>query len=428
MPDERPNSGVLGTPDQHELETLAVRISQSPEVLRQKDLLRQRMLADPTASTPAGRATLENALDEVAFAQSLNAANSDPHRPKIAWCFTAPRLWMEHVMPGCRWGLDSPDSVYRHAIIDHQSSYEITVRQREPVPTQFSFMVYDSCAGENTKQKSDLLDEPMAALLGPMLEVDADGSYTVTVGPEPANGRPNHMQTSEGAKVLMSRDTFMDWANERTQAMDITRTAGPSAPPPRSEQEIAREAAWLLENAENILFCYKTNYFTTSEPNRLAKPWARGGGFAASSNARFDLGEDEAWVITLHGLGARGLGFGSGDPWMVSYEHITGFGTLNNNQAIPNDDGTYTYVVAVADPGVHNWIEPQGFNEGTLLVRWIDIPKSDASVEDAVRFSKVVKLDELAQHLPGGTVQVSAAERRAMRARRALEYARRYTA
>ena len=36
---------------------------------------------------------------------------------------------------------------------------------------------------------------------------------------------------------------------------------------------------------------------------------------------------------------------------------------------MPNADGTYTYVIAARDPGVHNWIDTDGLREGILTLR-----------------------------------------------------------
>jgi hypothetical protein len=419
-------SEVLGTSDQLEVESTALRLLETSEVREAAEALRRQMLADPTAATVDGAATLDNALDEIAFMACLGAANSDPQRPKVVWYFTAPRYWHRHHVPGSRWGLDTPDNVYRHVIIDAESSYEIRVQQRSPAPTQFSFMIYDSYSGENTKQKSDLLDEPMAALLESAIQVDADGSYTVTVDGAPAGGRVNHMQSAEGAKVLMIRDTFTDWEHQKTQQIQVRRVGGPVPGKPRSEQELACHAADLIRSAEGILFRFKTNYFASSEPNALSAPWLRGGGFAASSHGRFELGAEEAWLVTLDPLGARGLGFGAGDPWMVSCEHVLGTGSLNNNQAMPNKDGTYTYVLGPDDPGVYNWVNTGGLHDGTLLVRWLDLPKTTTSMDAAVREVRVVKISDLDGLLPAETLRVSTAQRRALNARRAFDYARRY--
>jgi hypothetical protein len=91
---------------------------------------------------------LRPAIEELAFATALDAADGDSQRPKVVWGFTAPRTWLGHAVPGSRWGIDNPDNVYRIIPVDGNSKYEISVRSHAPGPIQYSFLVYDSFVGE----------------------------------------------------------------------------------------------------------------------------------------------------------------------------------------------------------------------------------------------------------------------------------------
>ena len=42
---------------------------------------------------------------------------------------------------------------------------------------------------------------------------------------------------------------------------------------------------------------------------------------------------------------------------------------------MPNEDGTYTYVISATDPGVHNWIDSDGLREGILTLRMAEFPR-----------------------------------------------------
>lgn len=419
--------GVLGTHHQRQIEALAHELLVTPEVQQARETLRQKMLADPVAATVDGRATLDNALDEIAYMICLGTANMDSRRPKVCWYFTAPRYWMGHFVPATRWGMDNPDNIYRHVIIDHESSYEIRVRNRGVPPVQYHYAIFDSYTGEDTTQTSDLLDQPMTALLDTAIVVGEDGSYTITVDSEPANGRSNHMQSAPGAKVFMIRHTLTDWARQSTPAIEVERVGGPEPKAPRTLAEMAVQAASLFETAAGILFRFKNNYYASMTANVISEPWLRGGGFASSAHGRFELGEGEALVVTLDPLGARALGFCAGDPWMVSCEHVRATGSLNDQQAESNADGSFTFIVGPRDPGVLNWVDSDGLHDGTLLLRWLALPASLTSMDGAVRESRVVELDDLESALPDGMTRVGPAHRKALNSRRALDYARRYT-
>ena len=429
LPDPSPEfpDGVLATSDQQDLEALARTLLAVPEVQRAKAVLREKMLADPLADTADGRATLDNAVDEIAFMICVGTANMDFRRPRVCWYLSAPRYWLGQFVPGSRWGMDNPDNLYQHVMIDHESRYEIRVRLRGQRPAQFHYAIFDSYTGEDTRQASDLLDEPMAVLLDTGVEVGPDGSYTITIDPEPAGGRANHMRNAPGAKLLLIRHTLTDWAHQSTPLIEVERTGGPGPEPVRGVEEMTAQAVRMFESAAGILFRFKNNYYGGIEPNVISEPWLRGGGFGSSAHGRFELGEHQALVVTVDPLGARGLGFCAGDPWLVSCEHVRSTGSLNDRQAEPNPDGTYTFIVGPDDPGVWNWIDTDGLRHGNLLLRWLALPASLTSMDGAIRGAQVIDHADLPDLLPSGMTPISPAQRRALGARRALDYARRYT-
>ena len=418
----------LGTADQRELEALAMRLLASPEMAEQRAKSRELFLADPVARSEEGMATLDAALDELCCVHAMGAANSDPARPKVMWYFTAAREWMGQRVAGGRWGFDNPDNVYRFVTVDGQSSYRFTVRPNEPDAVYFSFMLFDSYAGDNTKQRSIWLDQPISALLDQHVQREADGSIIITLDNKPANGRKNHLQSNDDARIFMIRHTLTDWASQHVPFVDVERLDGPPAPAPESERELARRAAYLLAAATDFILRLNYNAFTVMPPNVLTKPWIRGGGHGMSANGRFVLGDDEVLLVTLDPLGAKYLGFGIADPWTVSFEHIHGNGSLNNSQAQANADGSYTYVISPRDPGVHNWLDTGGLKTGAMMQRWQGLPPGTVDTERGVRAVKIVKFDELRERLPAETVWLSPEQRAEQYRQRAVEYARRYEA
>jgi hypothetical protein len=416
---------ILGTPEQREVETEAIEIFNSPAVEAQIAASRKLFLASPVAASAESQASVDRAVKEFAFAAVLDAVNGDPAHPKIVWGFAAPRKWLGHSVPGSRWGIDNPDNVYRFAPIDGASRYELTIRPTAPGPVQFSFIVYDSFVGEGGRQ--DNLDTPVAALRDQDVKANADGSYTITIDSAPANGRPNHLQTSAQAKVLLIRNTFNDWGVQNPQAASIKRTDGPAGAV-FTQQQIVDRAVELIQAGTQTILSWETKGFAAkAAPNTIAAPFARGGGWGFAANGNFKMGSDEALVVTLDPVGARYVGFDLTDPWLVSREHVGATGSLNNNQIRANADGTYTYVVAPEDPGVANWVDTGGLHEGKLLIRWQVLPAS-AKADGAVWKVELVKVSDLKSALPAGFEAVSPLRRQALRAARAKDYAHRYAA
>jgi Cys-tRNA(Pro)/Cys-tRNA(Cys) deacylase len=83
-------------------------------------------------------------------------------------------------------------------------------------------------------------------------------------------------------------------------------------------------------------------------------------------------------------------------------------GSLNKAQSEPNADGTWTYVLANSDPGVHNWVDPCGLDTGILTLRMAEFP-DQRPLEGLAASGQVVQLADLESVLPPGTREVTAA-------------------
>ena len=140
---------------------------------------------------------------------------------------------------------------------------------------------------------------------------------------------------------------------------------------------------------------------------------------------RFRAGDGSVNLrILLVVLGAGSLGFQIADPWGVAYEYIDRTSSLNQNEAVPNPDGRFTYVVSAKDPGYANWLDPSGETAGILVLRWQVLPEG-ADPAKAIRKVEVVKLGALEQAMPAGVRKISPEERKQQQSERARQYARR---
>ena len=84
---------------------------------------------------------------------------------------------------------------------------------------------------------------------------------------------------------------------------------------------------------------------------------------------RFDLNPGEAFVVDVSDGGAEYFTVPLSNIWGTTLELVDRTGSLNKAQSVPNEDGTYTYVISPTDPGVANWIDSDGLNEGILTLR-----------------------------------------------------------
>src|SRR3546814_18669496 len=97
--------------------------------------------------------------------------------------------------------------------------------------------------------------------------------------------------------------------------------------------------------------------------------------------------------------GADYIGFQITDPWTLRPETVLRISSLNKTQAKPNPDGSYTYVIALQDPGVANWIDTAGLHEGWFQIRWQNVSAGGDPTAEPVRLAK---LNELLAALPTG--------------------------
>jgi len=345
------------------------------------------LAADPAARSASGQATMAEAAEELAFAGLLFSIAYDPPRPVVLWSEFMPHRWHGMDVPGSRFGLDNADNIYRIIFIDDQHEYRIQIAPQGPTPAQLSMELLDSAPGTMNNMGTQL-----AILQTSTLVRDADGGFVITVGPRA--GDSNHFQAPPEARAIWIRDTLSDWATQAPHAISVVVTSGPASEPASDEQLAARAAPEMVRFARYWLDFYRA-YMGPSGPfagsvNNPPQPHARtgdpakggGGAWGYVSGTQVKISDDQAFVFTMEDMAARYVGAGFASPWWVTVDYARRSGSINNGQARRNPDGTITYAVARKDPGIANWIDTAGLDEGALLLRWQAIegplPKSDS--------------------------------------------------
>jgi hypothetical protein len=421
------------------VEKLALQIMETPAVKAATERGLKSYAASDAARKPEAMRYAKSAMDETAMLASLNAAMGVSPEPTFVWVYAAPRKWHGYALPGSRWYADNADAIYRSARVDDTSSYEITLRPAKTMPAQLTVMLYDWLQYETgTKERSDVpVDTIEITAATPR---NPDGSVTLTVGPDPANGRANHLQLKSGVKQVFVREIRGDGSLPAVQ-MAIKRTKG-EAPKSKSLDELSKEAAVYIDSgvegtgkitvvfgslAENQPSPVRVRYVkeTGSPDQKLVtdEPLGPDRALGFITNFLLNLKEDEALVLTLNMMGSKYLSVNSYRPFLVSPEHVYRTSSLNNYQAKANPDGSYTFVFARKDPGVFNWIDSGGIPYGEVAVRWQTLsgPVS-GTLANAVRSVKVVKLADLRKELPPTTKWVTPQERAEQRATRAEQF------
>lgn len=417
MPEDAPPDVAthpVATAEQHEHELAALELVQHPVVAEARERVRAEWLEKEQPSA-AMRECFDWAFEEVMFSAAIWSSNQDPLRPKVT-CITR----LEHEVggvriPGTRWGIDNPDSIYRVIPISGDERYEIRGRVGEHRMTENYFTLWDDSMGTE-----GLLD-------GHDLETEPDGSFVVTVDSSPADGRANHVQSTPDAHEFYIRDVMLDWELDDPNWLSIERLGGaPSTPALTDDEQAQRTAEYMAKFADFSVGLSKGMRF--GKPNRFHMAHSADTGGALRNQVyvggHFQLEDDEAFVIDVDDGGAAYFTVPISNVWGTTMGIRDRTGSLNKAQSEPNADGTWTYVISLADPGVPNWVDPCGLPEGILTLRMAEFP-GQRPTDSLSASGQVVKLADLESVLPAGTRSVSADERAAQRAARAWAYDRR---
>ncbi|WP_423463727.1 hypothetical protein ACO229_03115 [Promicromonospora sp. MS192] len=362
------------------------------------------------ADTRAGRnaddsGDLTGYLAGLAHCCALFAANDLPDRPRVLW----------NLYPGAEAGLPNPDTIYRYVIVSPDYRYEITGRRG--TSADLTFQVDDS-----GPERAGRLNRNLGLLAASDLAVRPDGTFTITVGPDEADGRPNHLRLPSDARRIMVRDTVSDWTQTAT-SLAVRRVGGGPVQPEPGLDELAERAAGFLASAAPLWVKIPEQYNYVLPPNTLPEARPTGAGGLQNqyvTTGTFSLTDDEALVVTAAPGTASYLGFQLGSNWYVDYDYRNHTSSLTSEQATTNPDGSFTWVIALRDPGHANWLDPADHHQGLTLMRWqgLSAPLPSSASPRVAR----VRLAELRSSVPEGSPFVSAAERQRSAARRRQQY------
>lgn len=404
---------AVATPSQHEQELAALELTEHPTVKEAYRTVAENWLSRAKASD-AMRERFDAAFAEVMFSAAVWSSNQDKLRPKVS-CITRLAHPVDgRQIPGSRWGIDNPDSVYRVIPISGDERYAISGRVGEHRMTENYFTLWDANMGT------------VAVLNGKTMDVDSDGSYTITVDSEPANGRRNHVQTTPDAHEFYIRDVLLDWATDDPNHIAVQRLGAAPDTPARTLDEQAEATAAMMAYFAN--FTGKLSHGIYKMPaNHFNLAWSADKVGAMKNQVyvmgRFDLGPDETFVVDVNDGGAEYFTVPLSNVWGTTLNIVDRTGSLNKAQSVPNDDGSYTYVISPVDPGVANWIDSDGLREGILTLRMAEFDEGGPR-PDLGATGRVVPLDRLDAEVPG-LARVTPAQRSEQLALRRRAYLRR---
>jgi hypothetical protein len=344
------------------------------------------------------------AMLQVGLNQAL--ATPEPHHPSLA------PPWRTDVY---KYGHDCPDALYRSASINGVLNYRVS--GTVGTARYLSFQV----EGPNGTV-SNLRDDEM--------EVAADGSFVLWVGPVPHDS--NWLETTVDADQLFVRQFFSNWATEaqgtfRIECLDDRPSSLGGATHPGRPERVAAQIEAVGRWFEAITDYYLEREVRDRREWRNAFMPARtktedgGANDIILGHGHFDLDPGAALLVEVRPARARYWSLDLANPWRESLDYAQHVTSLNGDQAVLDDDGYFRAVVAHRDPGVPNWLDTMGHQSGAMIFRWV---VSDEAPEPVCT---VVPHSDIRGHLPATTPVVTRDERTGQIAERYRQVMRRFS-
>jgi len=317
---------------------------------------------------------------------------------QLAWAYQRDfPYFVSSAGPYTKLGLDNPDALYFHSYLRDDAEYVVTGRRG--TTTDLSFQVLD---GDYSPVE---VPGSLTAFDDRAIEIGGDGAFELRFGP----GRPgrNYVPLGPGAAMLVVREVYSDWDAERRGTIGIHRAdrAG-CAPPPADTAAMAkryRVAGKILLSRLRTFLAFPEWFYLKLPVNTMTPPRPTPGGLASqfSSAGHYDLGDDQAMIVTVPAAGravAPYQGIQLGSMWYVSLDYINHQTSLTADQARAGPDGRLRFVISERDPGVANWLECTGHRRGYVQIRWQRLSR-DLGPADGPR-AEVVPFADLPSVLP----------------------------
>lgn len=403
-------SNPINTPDQRRLELEALKVLADPRMQATvKD--RRPYWLEKAQPSEGQRRAFESKFDEVVFGAIIWSLNTDPERPSVLTISRIPHKLGNVDVPGSRWGLDNPDSVYRTIPISGAERYVIRGKVHYPRLTENYFTLWNAHMGT-----VDVLD-------GKSLVLDKDGNFEIFVDSDEKGSRANHVRSSPEAVEFYIRDVVTDWANERVNDLSIERLGGAPKKPERTfDQKVADAQAMVIKNIDNTMRWNRQAL--DKQTNNFDFVIDRDTDGALRNQVYimgyFNLKDDEGLLIDVNLGGASYFIAPITNIWGTTNDIVHENGSLNLTQMKRDSDGAVRLLVSRKDPGVWNWLNTNDMEDGLMTLRWAEFETGRPN-PNLKATGKVIKLADVERELPKA-VRVTPAERKKQIEERAKSY------
>jgi hypothetical protein len=289
---------------------------------------------------------------------------------RLAWAYQRDfPYFVASTGPYTKLGLDNPDTLYFHSYLRDDAEYVVTGHRGTTADLSFQVLNGDYSPVD--------VPDSLSAFDDREIEISGDGSFEVRFGPG-SSGR-NYFTLGPGSAMLLVREVYSEWATERRGTISIRRAdrAGraPAVPDTALLAKRYGVAGKILLSRLRTFLAFPEWFYLKEPVNTMTGPRRTPGGLASqfSSAGHFDLGEDQAMIVTVPLAGkdiAPYQGIQLGSMWYISLDYINHQTSLTGDQGRVDPDGRMRFVISERDPGVVNWLECTGHQRGYVQIRW----------------------------------------------------------
>lgn len=347
---------------------------------------------DTAPRNPTARATgMRQLARNIALALQFELENDDPRFPELLHYFDPVR----------KQGGDNTDALYVGAPINGTDTYRISGYRG--TAAYFAVTVLeDGDTPWGGQVVGQLIDEELG--------VDDDGRFELVVSPREHPG--NWIRSTSGTYRITFRQFFADWENEEPMVARIDREGATTPPEPITAQRLGeglRGAAhwvrWSVTYWADMLDKWQARpneFISYAELESNPIDFTPGG---APLISYWKVAPEEACVIRVTPPRADYWAVEFGGYWWETMDYRYRLCSLNAHHAQLEEDGSLLVVISHADPGLPNWLDPSGHDEGYVTFRWIGADAHPRPIAEQVRIA------ELEDHLPENVQRITPAER-----------------
>ena len=318
----------------------------------------------------------------------------------LAWAYQRDfPFFVASTGPYTKLGLDNPDTLYFHAYLSDDAEYVVTGRRGSTADLSFQVLGGDYSPVE--------VPDSLSAFDDRAIDIAGDGTFDLKFGPAITDPPRNYFTLGAGSAMLIVREVYSDWASEQRGMIAIRRADTTGAAPPAAEPSALAKrygvAGKILISRLRTFLAFPEWFYLKLPVNTLTEPRSTPGGLSTqfSSVGHYDLDDDEAVIVTVPAVGrdvAPYQGIQLGSRWYISLDYINHQTSLTADQARPDPDGKFRFVISERDPGVGNWLECTGHRRGYVQLRWQRLSR-DLLPEDGPQV-EVIKVADLERRLP----------------------------